>query len=1476
MQKSMLVAAFLLPLLVLIPVSAYAQLTYDVDPLNVPVGLAMSNDGGTMYVIETNNVYRYTLGTAFDITSITEAGINHEFPGSVGHSIQDVTVSNDGNTLYVLHNARGGEFVSVQVDPDGSIGNRLAPSSCCVTGGQGVAFSADGSWLFIGGGDTVRSYQLSTPFDITDSSVSALHGIFDTDLVTTHSVSISNDGTRLFVMDGVRVNQYALSPAYSLNGTSVTPVDTFPLPNTNGRGMDFSSDGTVMYLITSTDDLVYQYSLSTAFTLPVIATITADINGFLPNNSFTSEPVIEFTVRFSEDVTGFVEGDITLTGSANGTNPGITNFRTINDALYRFDVHVGSSIGTLMVSIAEGVATSTADSAGNLEAISFASSFTTRDTRPPTVTISSTDVVAGETTISNMVAFNATFSEPIDASTFTTSDITAMGTATHTAINIVKASDIRYTFQIDHSEEDLAIDVSIAAGAFDDPQGNTNTAPSNTYTYDYAALPIIILPTILPQYTVDGQIQLQFRTVNDVTATFNLDGAPSGATITPSGAFTWTPDAAGTFVFNATVTAGGQTDTEPLTFRIANAIDPLVIGELEFDGTLERTANDSPSGMAFSSDGLQLFLVENDASTITQYLTGVPFDFANTTASPNGDIMLGSMTTYVQDSDFTNDSIDLVDIEFSNDGRSMILADEFNSFLEYNLDSPYDTSSPVFVRHHRLPGTVSEASPLGFTISSDGTKLFFVTGLTNVNNRVNECTLPVPFSLEGISCSGTYPLGTNPGAPTDVEFLPGGTGMLVVGDNNQIYEHTLPVPFSLAGMVEYSGKSQTIPNPGVSLRDLALAGNGRHLFMVDEISNDILRFSIPDNTAPTVGITGNVTNGTATESDAVSFTATFSEQIPDMQFETDDISVASTASAGTHTASGLVRTGTEGTTFDFIVSRNGSDGTIMVSIPAGLVEDAGQNGNEASSIYTVMFVASTPPVDPPPTDTAPVLADAATLMAAEDGDVSALPAFTATDPDGTTPTYGISNHPAWLGIDAVTGILQGTVPQDNSPDFRDTDTPARCSDDGSVDFTVLASDDDFDGDSTDDASRNYAITITNTPRAGNAPPVTNATGHVDFAIDADAIDLSGYTTDADMDLLTYGSPSALNSSLFAVNALDSATGILDVTATGAAGFDTLSYTVCDGSDSANLMLNLNATVSGSGPIAPDDDSTIPDEGSDTPRTSGGGGGGGGGGGSRINADVLQSIIRDNRFGDTSGGILPHILALHLTIYDLCGETGKIRAVTSSGYSSTQMNVDIMAGGRITTADDVTSDHISRYVAESGGRMFGVFEAAGIPTDEKTIKVSASIKDTWTYAGQSINVTSCSGYEITPHDLGSAEIIPPTEPYFENTESVAEPACGPGMRGIDGVCEAIPEIEEPIESEPVKPEVDSEPAVKQDTEPTETDSEPETDSNTTAAVEMDPKPESVCDPGMRSIDGTCEPVEEPVDWFTGLMRWLGIA
>jgi len=186
----------------------------------------------------------------------------------------------------------------------------------------------------------------------------------------------------------------------------------------------------------------------------------------------TSANPIPFTVTFSESVTGFVAGDITV---SNGT---VTNFSG-SGANYSFDVIPSGSGVTVSVSVAAGVA---ADGATNGNQ---ASNIITRQFNG-TVVSATIAPVQSDPTNASPIQFTVTFGESV-----TGFDLTDLIVTNGTASNL-QGSGANYTFDVTPTADGL-VTVDLAAGAATGTvSGGSTSAASASITSDTTAPTISI------------------------------------------------------------------------------------------------------------------------------------------------------------------------------------------------------------------------------------------------------------------------------------------------------------------------------------------------------------------------------------------------------------------------------------------------------------------------------------------------------------------------------------------------------------------------------------------------------------------------------------------------------------------------------------------------------------------------------------------------------------------------------------------------------------------------------------------------------------------------------------------------------------------------------------------------------------------------------------------------------------------------
>ena len=193
----------------------------------------------------------------------------------------------------------------------------------------------------------------------------------------------------------------------------------------------------------------------------------------------TNSSPINFTVVFSEAVTGFTTGDVTVGGTANPTTGTVTGSGTT----YNVAVSGMTGDGTVTATIAAGVAQDAASNTNN--ASTSTDNTVTYDTTKLDVTINQAGGQADPTNVSPVV-FTVTFDEEINLATFKGSDVVIAGTAATGDPVIGWLGLTSYSLSVSVTS-DGTVTASIPAGGISDYAGNTNnasTSTDNTVTYD--------------------------------------------------------------------------------------------------------------------------------------------------------------------------------------------------------------------------------------------------------------------------------------------------------------------------------------------------------------------------------------------------------------------------------------------------------------------------------------------------------------------------------------------------------------------------------------------------------------------------------------------------------------------------------------------------------------------------------------------------------------------------------------------------------------------------------------------------------------------------------------------------------------------------------------------------------------------------------------------------------------------------------
>ena len=294
-------------------------------------------------------------------TSATDAGAGVGTAPTISSTTRNVGSNNPTNAASVIFDATFSEPMTGLTDTNLSL---------LTSGVTGAAITG------VAGGPTVWTVTVSTgtgngtiQLDLSNTTgLSDLAGnaVSNTPFSGTEAFSIDKAAPGITLSSGVGLLTNAAFSVTVLTGESTADFAGGDVTITNGLISDFSGSGVnYSFIVTPTANGVVSVSVNgSTFTdaagnaNSASNTITTDYDGTQPTATLTTtapDPTgvspIPFRVQFSEAMTGFALGDISVTsGTAGGFTP-------VNSSTFDFTVTPSATVATVVVNVAAGVAT---------------------------------------------------------------------------------------------------------------------------------------------------------------------------------------------------------------------------------------------------------------------------------------------------------------------------------------------------------------------------------------------------------------------------------------------------------------------------------------------------------------------------------------------------------------------------------------------------------------------------------------------------------------------------------------------------------------------------------------------------------------------------------------------------------------------------------------------------------------------------------------------------------------------------------------------------------------------------------------------------------------------------------------------------------------------------------------------------------------------------------------------------------------
>jgi hypothetical protein len=448
---------------------------------------------------------QFTVTFSESVTGVATGNFTLNAPGLTGASVSSVSAG-PGTTRTVTVSTGTGS---------GSLRLDLLSVTPAITDGVGNTLSA-----------TFNTGEVYT----VDKAAPTVSSIVRVGATPTSAASVQFTVTFSESVTGVAAGNFSLAVS-GVSGASVTSVSgsaavyTVTVNTGTGDGtlqLDLSST-TPAITDSATNALTATFSGGQVYTIDKSAPTVSSIT--LVGASPTSAASVQFTVTFSESVTGAVAGNFSLTTSGV-TGTSITSVSAGPGTTRTVTVNTGSGDGTIQLDLSS-TTPAIADAAGNNLSATFNTGASyTLDRTGPSVSIGAPSV---SSTVTGPVDYTVTYTDPnFASSTLASGNITPNLTGTVAVSSIViSGTGSTRTVTLSGISGDGTLGISIAAGTATDTVGNSSPAAGPSATFSVTSAPSVtsVAPSAGP--IAGGQTVTLTGTNFSGATSVTFNGAPA-------------------------------------------------------------------------------------------------------------------------------------------------------------------------------------------------------------------------------------------------------------------------------------------------------------------------------------------------------------------------------------------------------------------------------------------------------------------------------------------------------------------------------------------------------------------------------------------------------------------------------------------------------------------------------------------------------------------------------------------------------------------------------------------------------------------------------------------------------------------------------------------------------------------------------------------------------------------------------------
>jgi 6-phosphogluconolactonase (cycloisomerase 2 family) len=781
------------------------------------------------------------VSNAWDLDFASFQGIN-QGPRTIVYetSPTDVKFNNDGTRMYVLGLTKD---AVLQYD----LGTAYQPSTAVFpsksvaaeeTSPGGVEFKPDGTKMYVIGssGDDVNQYDLSTAWDVTTASyvqnfsVSAQAGAIPA------KVRFKDDGTKMYVLSLTNdtVYQYSLSSAWDISTASYDTVSfSVTSQEATPNGMFFGDSGAKMYIVGDTNDTVYQYTLSTPWDLSTAsyASLSKSVNAEETNPRdvfFKSDGTIMY-------VTGTTGDDVNQYALSSAWDVSTASFTKVSSPTLNTWFGEGTPNGIyikpdgaqfyIVGPFTDTVWQQTMSTAWDVE--NMVPGF----------------YVGSQEGVPNGLAFKDDGTKMYIVGSV---NDTVYQYSLATAWDVLTASYDSVSFSVATEENDPrgvafktdGTKMYIIGTQGDDVNEYDLGTAWNVSTASFVQIFSVFAQTggtpVKVEFKSDGTKMFVASDTNDAIYEYALSSAWNISTASYSSVSYAVETITGETILNGLAFADsgtkmyviGTTIDRVLGFPLSTAWDLSTANSYYRSVAAEETA---PQSVTFKPDGTEMYVLGTVGDDVNQYSVSTAWSVQS--ASFVRVFLVSGQTGTTP-----------VKVQFKDDGTKMyVLSNTNDAIYQYSLSTAWDISTATY-DSVSFSVTSQEATPRGMFFGDSGTKLY-VIGETS--DTVFQYTLSSAWDLSTASyASKSFSVASQELNPYSVFLGDNGSKMYIVGQsNNTIYQYTLSTPWDVS-TASYASKSFSVASYETASTAVWFKDDGTRFYVTGTVSDIVWEFTI--------------------------------------------------------------------------------------------------------------------------------------------------------------------------------------------------------------------------------------------------------------------------------------------------------------------------------------------------------------------------------------------------------------------------------------------------------------------------------------------------------------------------------------------------------------------------------------------------------------------------------------------------------